>query len=116
VDRTRTHLSQLPFATDQRSLLLAVDAFVGLLYERVATSESPYICTPDGTLSGLHLDHVIAGMQSHGVGRDAVANSLGSQATEADLLHNIVESLRLIADVSPLRHGEADGHSSLARN
>jgi len=98
-------LSRLPFATDQRSLLLVVRTLVGLLYERLATSEGPCICTRDGTLGGLHLDAIIAGLQSHGMECDATLSALGCADTDEDLVHEIADTLAMILDIAPARRG-----------
>lgn len=94
---------RLPFASDQRSLLLAVRALVGLLHERIATSESPYVCTEDGTLGGLHLDAIVAGLQSHGITVDATSKAIGRVDTEEDIVRSIVDSLRMLLDVAAAR-------------
>lgn len=96
-------LSHLPFAADQRSLLLAVRTLVGLLYERLASSEGPFVCTRDGTLGGLHLDAIIAGLQSHGMECDATLTELGCEDTEEDLVHEIADTLAMILEIAPAR-------------
>lgn len=100
---TKPLLSRLPFATDQRSLLLTVRTLVGLLYERLATSEGPFICTRDGTLGGLHLDAIIAGLQSHGMEADEALKGLGCDDTDEDLVHEIADTLAMILDIAPAR-------------
>jgi hypothetical protein len=110
--RSATHLSKLPFATDQRSLLLAVRSLVGLLCERLSTSDSPYVCTEDGTLGGLHLDAIVAGLQSHGREFDATLAELGSHETEADLVAEIVDSLGRILDIATRRTTGSPDHGT----
>ncbi len=95
-----------PFAVDRRSLLLAVRALVGLLYERLVATEGPLFCTQDGTLGGLHLDAIVAGLQSHGLEADATLAALGSHDSEDDLVQEITDTVRMLLAVAPPRSPE----------
>lgn len=99
--------SRPPFAVDRRSLLLAVRALVGLLYERLVTTDGPFVCTRDGTLGGLHLDAIVAGLQSPGLEADATLTALGSHDTEDDLVHEITDTLRMLLTIAPPRRHDA---------